>query len=417
MQLKTILNRVHKLKGFVYDKIRLYEIEGELFLEAEVRPHKRNRPICSGCGKKRSGYDTGEPRHFRLIPLWGIQVFLVYAMRRVNCPQCHVKVEQVPWVESKKGITKMYQWFLAGWAKRLSWQEVANAFQSSWYHVFGSVEMAVEWGRERINLEGITAAGVDEMQCGRGHEYVTVVYQIDAGCKRMLWIGEKRRAKTLLKFFRWFGEERSAKLEFICSDMWKAYLKVIAKKAPQAIHILDRFHIVAHLNKAVDEVRAGEARELKAKGYEPVLKGSRWWFLKRTWNLTEKQGEKLADVLRYNLRTVRAYLLKEEFQFFWEYKSAGWAGKFLDQWCTKTMRSKLEPMKKVAKMLRRHRELILNWFRAKKEFSSGIVEGLNNKAKVTTRKAYGYKSFKSLEVALYHTLGKLPEPKFTHRFF
>ena len=199
--------------------------------------------------------------------------------------------------------------------------------------------------------------------------------------------------------------------------MWKAYLKVIAKKAPQAIHILDRFHIVAHLNKAVDEVRAGEARELKAKGYEPVLKGSRWWFLKRTWNLTEKQGEKLADVLRYNLRTVRAYLLKEEFQFFWEYKSAGWAGKFLDQWCTKTMRSKLEPMKKVAKMLRRHRELILNWFRAKKEFSSGIVEGLNNKAKVTTRKAYGYKSFKSLEVALYHTLGKLPEPKFTHRFF
>ena len=153
------------------------------------------------------------------------------------------------------------------------------------------------------------------------------------------------------------------------------------------MHILDRFHIVAHLNKAIDEVRAGEARELKAKGYEPVLKNSRWWFLKRTENLSVKQAEKLADVPRYNLRTVRAYLLKEEFQFFWEYSSAWWAGKFLDQWCKKVMRSRIEPMKKVAKMLRRHRGLILNWFRAKKEFSSGIVEGLNNKAKVTTGKA------------------------------
>jgi len=417
MQLKTILNRVHKIQGFVYDKIRLCEIEGELFLDVLVRPRQGNRPVCSGCGKKRPGYDTGDHRHFPFIPLWGIQVFLVYAMRRVNCPLCNIKVEQVPWVDGKKSLTKAYQWFLAGWAKRLSWQEVASVFQRSWYHVFGSVEMAVEWGRERMDLEDITAAGIDEMQWGRWHQYVTVVYQINAGCKRLLWIGENRRAKTLLKFFRWFGEERSAKVEFICSDMWRAYLKVIVKKAPQAIHILDRFHIVAHLNKAVDEVRAGEAREFKAKGSEPVLKGSRWWFLKRAENLTANQNVKLADVLRYNLRTVRAYLLKEEFQFFWEYKSAWWAGKFLDQWCTKTMRSKMEPMKKVAKMLRRHRPLILNWFRAKKEFSSGIVEGLNNKAKVTTRKAYGYKSFRSLEVALYHTLGKLPEPKFTHRFF
>ncbi len=163
--------------------------------------------------------------------------------------------------------------------------------------------------------------------------------------------------------------------------------------------------------------RAGEARELKAKGLEPVLKGSRWWFLKRSVNLTEKQVEKLANVVRYNLRTVRSYLLKEEFHFFWDYKSASWAGRFLDQWCTKTMRSRIEPMKKVAKMLRRHRELILNWFRAKKEFSSGVVEGLNNKAKVTTKMAYGFRTFRTLEIALYHTLGKLPQPEFTHRFF
>lgn len=417
MQLKTILNRVHKIKGFVYGAIYFSEWNQQQVLEVEVRPRKGNRPICSGCGKKRPGYDKRDTRRFELVPLWGIAIFLIYKMRRVECPKCGVKIEKIPWAEGKHELTSAYQWFLAGWAKRLNWSQVAGAFQTSWYQVFHSVEMAVDWGREHMTLEGITAIGVDEMQWGSGHSYVTVVYQINEGCKRLLWIGEKRKARTLLRFFRWLGEERSAKLEFICSDMWKAYLKVVAKKAKGAIHILDRFHIVAHMNKAINEVRAEEARELIAKGLEPVLKGSRWWFLKRPWNLTVKQVPKLAAVLRYNLRTVRSYLLKEEFQFFWEYQSTWWAGLFLDQWCTKTMCSRIEPMKKVAQMLRRHRELILNWFRAKKEFSSGVVEGLNNKAKVTTKMAYGFRTFRALEIALYHTLGDLPEPKFTHCFF
>ena len=134
-------------------------------------------------------------------------------------------------------------------------------------------------------------------------------------------------------------------------------------------------------------------------------------------NLTDKQDISLAALLQYNLKTVRSYLLKEDFQFFWEYRSAYWAGRFLDRWCTRAMRSRIEPMKKVASMLRRHKELILNWFRAKKEFSSGIVEGLNGKAKLTTRKSYGFKSFKTLELALYHNLGALPQPVETHKFF
>ena len=110
-------------------------------------------------------------------------------------------------------------------------------------------------------------------------------------------------------------------------------------------------------------------------------------------------------------------MLKEDFQRFWQYSSAYWAGLFLDRWCTRAMRSRIEPMQKVAAMLRGHKGLIVNWFRAKKEFSSGIVEGLNAKAKLTTRKAYGSKSFKTLELALYHNLGALPEPSETHKFF
>ena len=205
-------------------------------------------------------------RRFEFVPLWGIAVFLVYAMRRVSCASCGVRVERVPWATGKHQLTDTYAWFLARWAKRLSWKEVAEVFHTSWEKVFRSVEMAVEWGRAQRDLGGVEAIGIDEIQWQRGHRYLTLVYQIDAGCRRLLWVGQDRKVKTLLGFFRWFGAKRSAALGFICSDMWRPYLKGVAKKASEAIHILDRFHIMAKMNKAIDEVRAKEARDLKAKG-------------------------------------------------------------------------------------------------------------------------------------------------------
>ncbi|MBL4849724.1 MAG: ISL3 family transposase [Planctomycetes bacterium] len=289
-------------------------------------------------------------------------------------------------------------------------------FRTSWDTVFRSVEMAVAWGRANMDMTEITAIGVDEIAWQRGHKYLTLVYQINEGAKRLLWIGESRKAETLQRFFSWLGKERSELLQFVASDMWKPYLQVIAEKAPDALNVLDRFHIMAHMSKAIDEVRAGEVKQLKADGYEPILKHSRWCLLKRPENLTASQEVKLADLVRYNLRAVRSYLLKEDFQGFWEYVSPYWAGQFLDRWCTRAMRSQIDPMKRVAGMLRRHRELILNWFHAHGTVSSGSVEGMNLKAKRTTRKAFGFRTFKGVETALYHTLGKLPEPEFTHRF-
>jgi transposase len=194
-------------------------------------------------------------------------------------------------------------------------------------------------------------------------------------------------------------------------------LKVIRERCSDALHILDRFHIVAKMNKALDEVRSEESHRMKREGQEPVLKKSRWLLLKREENLASEQRFRLRDLLRYNLKTVRAYLLKETFQQLWEYNSTAWAAKFLDQWCRQTMRSRIEPMKKIARSLRKHRELILNYFRAQKLLSSGVVEGLNNKVKVTMRKSYGFRTFHVLELALYHSLGKLPEPESTHDFF
>ena len=417
MQLKTILNRIYKFPSFVYERVDLRTDEDEqLCVDVHVRSRAHSRPLCSGCGQRRPGYDTLPARCFDFVPLWGMCTVFIYEPRRVECPQCGVRVERLPWALGKGHLTEAYAHFLARWARRLSWSEVARVFRTSWDSVFRAVERTVEWGLAHRDLDRIEAIGVDEIQWQRGHSYLTLVYQIDDDSRRLLWIGGERTARTLLRFFRDFGTERSARLRYVCSDMWQPYLKVLAKKASQALHVLDRFHIVAKMNKAIDEVRAAEARELRDKGLEPVLKHSRWCLLKRPENLTQAQDVKLADLLRCNLKAVRSYLLKEDFQFFWGYVSPYWAGQFLDRWCTRTMRSRIEPMKKVAKSLRSHRDLILNWFRAKGTVSAGIVEGFNNKVKVTTRRAYGFRGFRTAEIALYHTLGKLPEPESTHRF-
>jgi transposase len=416
MRLKVILNRIEKHPGFVYTKARWVEAAGETAVEIGIRPRVGGRAICSGCQKPAPGYDLLAERRFEYVPLWGIAVFLVYPMRRVGCRRCGVRVEQVPWATGKQQLTRSYLWFLARWARRLSWSEVARIFGTSWSSVFRAVEGAVEWGRAQASFAAIEAIGVDEVQWRRGHKYLTVVYEISGPCRRLLWLGEQREEETLRGFFAWLGAERAAKIRFVCSDMWQPYLNVIAEKLPRAIHVLDRFHIVQTMNKAIDEVRAKEARTLKEAGAEPVLTHSRWCLLKRPRNLTDKQAHRLQDLLRQNLRTVRAYLLKEDFQFLWGYASAGWAGRFLDAWCTRALRSRIEPMRKIARSLRAHRPLILNWFRARQLIALGAVEGFNNKLKLTTRRSYGFRVFRVIEIALYHALGNLPEPEGTHRF-
>ena len=416
MELITILNRCHRFRGFVYHQARFSADHKSI--EISVRPRRRSVAICSRCHQPAPGYDQLPERHFEFIPFWGFLVFLLYSMRRVDCPRCQaVVVEEVPWGDGKRTLTRAYMLFLARWARRLSWKETAEAFRTSWEKVFDAVEHVVTFGLEHRVLGQIDAIGVDEIQYAKGHKYLTLVYQIDLGVTRLLWVGRERTIESFREFFTVIGDEIASKIVFVCSDMWEPYLKVIREKCSEALHILDRFHIVAKMNKALDEVRSSESRRIKSEGRTPVLKKSRWLLLKREENLKDEQRFRLRDLLRYNLATVRAYLLKEAFQQLWDYNSPAWAVKFLDEWCRQVMRSRIEPMKKIARSLREHRELILNYFRAQKLLSSGVVEGLNNKAKVTMRRSYGFRTFRALELALYHSLGKLPEPESTHDFF
>jgi transposase len=420
MLIKTLLNKTYPLKSFVYTDVQLMNSDSPdpdlSYLLVKIEPRKNSRPTCSSCGIKASRYDIQPIRQTEYISLWGVKCLFEHKPRRVSCKKCGIKVEAVPWSDGKSKLTIPLKLHLARWAKKLSWKEAAESFKVSWESVFRSVKYVVEYGMENRSLDNITAIGVDEVKYKIGHQYLTLVYQIDEGMRRILFIGKDRTAQTLNDFFTEFGVEKTANLKVVCTDMWRPYLKVIKEKASHTLNILDRFHIRKHLNEAIDDVRKEETKSLAENGYEPILKNSRWALMKNPSNRTHHQAAKIKELLQYDLKSIKCLLYCKDFERFWTYTSVTWAEKFFDSWTRNAMRSKIEPFKKKVKMLKNHKTLLLNWFRAEGRYSSGPVEGLNNRVKLTMRKAYGFRELDVLKIALFHQLGGLPEPKSTHRF-
>lgn len=417
MNVKTLLNRVQPLKHFVYGKVQFTELNR---IEVEIRPHRQRPAACSVCEKPAPAYDHTGERQWLFVPLWGFPVWLRYQPRRVSCPEHGIVVESMPWSEGKRPISKAMMQFLGNWARRLSWQETARIFQASWQSVCRSVEWMVQWGLEHRDLAGIMGIGVDELHIGRGKKsknFLTLIYQIDVRCRRLLWVGQTRKAAALRKGLLSLGKPVLAGIRYVCSDMWKPYRKVIASTLGHACHMIDRFHVTQHLNAAVDEARRKDVAAMKSKPKGKRLKKMRWILLRRKNRTLGRAREMLNRVLSTRLQTGRAYLLKESFRHFWDYHSTTWARNYMKAWITRARRSRIEPMIKVAKMIQKHEELLLNWITARQELFTGATEGLNNKARVVTKRSYGFRTFHVAELSLYHTLGKLPEPEVAHKFW
>ena len=414
--LKTILKEILPIKGFVYQSVAWDPLMPKALL-VQVAERQGCRGICSGCGKKGPGYDRQPKRKWNFIPFWGLLVFLVYAPRRIDCRNCGPTIERVPWASGKHHTCDVFRLFLAQWARHLSWAETARIFHVGWADVFGSVKWVVAFGLENRDLSGVIALGVDEIWVGAKEKFWTLVYQIDEGGTRLLWVGQNRTKATVDLFCDVFGTEFCSGIKVICSDMLKAYISGAARHMPDALLILDRFHVVKKLTDAVDEIRRSETLARAKAGLEPLLKKMRWAFLKKRKNWTPGQRKRMRAMEGAALQTLHAYVLVEAFQHFWTYKSATWAGKFMDAWCEKVQNSHLAPLKKVARTIQTHRSLLLNYFATVKRYSSGIVEGLNAKVKLTIRRSYGFRTADAREVALYHALGKLPEPEIAHSFF
>lgn len=419
LKVKTLMNKTQPIPGFTYASIWLKQKGATFVLCANIEAHKQRPGLCSICRQPAPTYDHLPQRSWRHVPLWGIALYLFYRPRRVDCPSDGVRVEALPWSEGKRPWTLAMMVFLASWARRLSWRETAVAFQVSWEAVYRSVAWIVEWGLTRRVLTGVRAIGVDDLHFSKGKQaknFLTLIYQIDQGCRRLLWIGLRRTQRTFRQGLKELGPEVVAGIEVVVSDLWKAYLAVVRKNMSHTVQILDRFHLTAILNKAVDQVRRSEGQKLRSSPQGQRLKKTRWLLLKPRARVRGKARARLDALIGSKLSTARAWVLKEAFAHFWTFNHPRWAKAFLDGWITRALRSRLEPMRRVARTLRSHSDLILNWFTFKKQFSNAAVEGLNNKIRVVTRRSYGFRSYPVLKIALFHTLGKLPEPTLTHRF-
>ena len=395
------------LKGFKLGKVELIL---DQIIHLTIFPRKNGRPICPLCGKKDSTYDTQKPRTWRHLSCFKYHILIEFAPRRVQCKHCHTVVtEAIPWSIGKCHLTKPLLYQLALWARELSWSQVARLFEVDWSQVKTAVASAVQFGLKQRDTSEVLLIGIDEISRQKGHKYLTQVYEIAEGKKRLLWSGKDRSEDTLRKFFHFWGEERSKKLLGICCDMWNPYIKVIREFAPQAVIVFDKFHIVRHLNNAVDEVRRKEAAELQKQGNR-ILNKTRYIWLKNPENLTAKQKILFHQLAAKDLKTLRAYELKRAFQLFWDCPDRKSAEIYFQQWFNWSTHSKLEQFQELAWRLYLEKEQILSYFSL--PITNNAVEGMNNKAKVIMRRSYGFHTTENCILSLMHCMGKLDLPDF-----
>jgi len=401
--LETFIRKQLRLKAHTVTKVA----ETDEFMIVWIDRLGKRLLRCGVCRQRcREVHSVRKERDWRDLSLRKLPLKLRYRPRRVECPRCGVRVEDFPWAEPWARVTRALSNAVAILARELSWQGTAREYGLNWKSVATIVKRAVQYGlRHRARLP-VHVIGIDEVSRRKGQVYLTVVYDLER--RVLLWVGEDRTEEAVKKFFtEELGRRRCHTLRVVCMDMWAAYANLVREHAPNAQILFDRFHIVQHLNEAVEEVRRSEMRRLSLKE-RVVFKRSRWLLLKNPWNLNPDQKERLSTLVRWNAPIVRAYYLKESFQLFWDYKQSQRAETHVQKWMTSAMRSRLEPFKRFVRMLRSHLDGVLPWTRIR--LSNAAVEGMNNKIKSISHRSFGFRTAKNFIAAIYHCCARLPLP-------
>jgi transposase len=367
-----------------------------------------NRLLRCGVCRQRclEVHDIRKEREWSDLSMRKLPLKLRYRPRRVECPRCGVRVEDFPWAESWARVTTALSNAVAVLARELSWQGTAREYGLNWKSVATIVKRAVHYGLKHRARPPVHVIGIDEVSRRKGQVYLTVVYDLER--RVLLWVGDDRTEEAVRPFFtQEMGKRRCQTLRVVCMDMWAPYAKLVRDHAINAQILFDRFHIVKHLNEAVDAARRELWRQLTSKE-RVTFKGTRWLLLKNPWNLNSGQKERLSTLVRWNSPLVRAWYLKESFQLFWGYMQPWRAKQHLLKWMTSAMRSKLVPFKKFVGMLRSHLDGVLAWTTTR--LSNGAVEGMNNKIKSISHRFFGFRSAENFIAAIYHCCARLPLP-------
>lgn len=381
---------VKKLIGITSLFVKSFYFDG-CCLVVRTRPSWRD-PRCSHCGKVRPGYDHAKkPVRWVHLSIGAIRIIIEYTPRRVECPACGVRVELVPWARADSRFTRPFEEMAAYLARITNKTEVSKMMGISWRTVGNIIERIVADRLDPKRLDDLTRIGIDEISFRKRHRYITTVVDHKRRC--IVWSAEGKSSETLNAFFDELGEERAKKLELITIDMSAAFIKSIEAKAPKAQIIFDLFHVLKLVSEAVDKVRrkiVNSLSELDDPEEATAIKKSRYVLLKNPWDLSVKEWDKLSAIQKHNAPLYRAYLLKESIAAVFEETTKDAAKRELDRWLAWASRSKLKPFVKVAQTIRKYKERILAYVETR--MTNGLVEGLNNKLRMITRRAFGFHS-------------------------
>ena len=317
-----------------------------------------------------------------------MRVYLDVEIRRVFCRRCQkVKQEKLGWLAASPFYTKRFAFYIGRRCRDSSLRDVAKEFHLDWKTVKALEKQYMAEQLRRAGTPGPKIIGIDEVSIRKGHTYRIVVSDLER--KWAIWFGgEDRSEKSMGQFYEWLGEKKSKGIQLVVMDMWKAFHRSTRKHAPQAAILFDKFHVIRHLNEALDKVRKSEYARLSGKDRR-FVKGQKYTLLSRRENLDTEGRLTLRTLLKANKRLNIAYLLKESFCQLWEYKKEGWARKFFDNWRSSLNWQRLRPYEEFAQMIESHWDGIAAFIQSEEKVSLGFVEGLNNKIRVIQRRAYG----------------------------
>jgi transposase len=345
------------------------------------------------------GWYDRTTRRVRDLPSGDTRVYLEFEVRRVLCQRCgKVKRERLDFLSGNPFYTKRFAWFVGRRCRNSTIRDVAEELHLDWHAV---KELDKEYMRvqlERIGTPGPKAIGIDEISIRKGHTYRIVVSDLIR--RRPIWFGgEDRSEASMEQFYDWLGEKKARGIRLAVMDMWKPFRNVTARRAPQAAILFDKFHVMRHLNDALDKVRKSEYARLQGEDRR-YIKGQKYVLLTSHDNLTLDGRKSLKTLLAANKRLNTAYLLKESFGQLWSYQREGWARRFFDNWKASLKWQRLKPYEKFAEMIERHWDGIAAYCAPQNKVSLGFVEGLNNKIRVIQRRAYGLRDEEYLRLKI-----------------
>jgi transposase len=354
-------------------------------------------PECDRSGLK--AYDT-EEKTWRHLDFFQHQAYLTARVPRVECPEHKVRLVALPWARPRSGFTLLFEALVMALVREMPVAAVAGLIGEHDTKVWRVVHHYVDEAVEAQDLEGVERVGIDETSSRRGHEYVSVFADLDE--RRGVFVVEGRDHETVQAFscFLEMHGGDPAKVKEVSQDMSEAFLKGTRTYLPKAEITFDRYHVKSHLSKAVDEVRREEV-----KHHRELLSNTRYMWLKRPANLTDKQRDLLDELLAQPLATVRAYTLSQQFDSFYELPDPDTAEEYLRRWIAEVDASDLEPLQKFARMLEDHWLGVIRWHHSR--ISNGLLEGLNSLIQAAKRRARGYRSNRNFIAMIYLIVGKL----------